>query len=231
MKSRIFLTLLSSLALLTGCATAPQMPVALSPTALPSAGDAHIGVMMGALPKVDTSFPGAGCLLCMAAASVANSSLTKHAQTLPSDDLLRVKGEVADVLRKKGQNVTVIEDAVKIAELPNASTQGPNLALKDFSALQKKYKLDKILVIDIVEVGISRSYSAYVPTSDPKGVVTGSAYLVDLKTNTYEWYLPLKQSKSANGAWDEAPAFPSLSNAYFQAIEGARDSLVQPFVN
>jgi hypothetical protein len=39
------------------------LPVALSPAAL-NATDMRIGVAMSALPKVDTTFPGADCLLC-----------------------------------------------------------------------------------------------------------------------------------------------------------------------
>lgn len=228
MQNRLALILLSSLALLTGCATPPQQPVSLAPATL-AAPAGRIGVAMSVMPKVDTSFPGAGCLLCMAAASVANSALTTHTQTLPSSDLARVKAEMVDALRKKGHDVTLIEEAVKMDDVPKSNTGGPNQPRRDFSALASKYKLDKLLMIDIAEVGISRSYSAYVPTGAPQGVVQGSAYLINLKSNSYEWYLPLKEARSAAGNWDEAPSFPSLSNAYFQAIEGAHDALLQPF--
>jgi hypothetical protein len=228
MNRHIALILLACAALLTGCASAPQQPVALTGATL-SAPAGRIGIAMSAMPKVDTSFPGAGCLLCLAAASVANSTLTNYTKTLPSEDLLRVKGELAELLRKKGHDTVVIDEAIIVADLPNAPTSGPNLARKDFTALRSKYKLDKLVVIDITEIGISRAYAAYIPTSDPQGVVNGSGYLVNLKDNTFEWFLPLKQARSANGKWDEAPTFPSLSNAYFQALEGAHDALIQPF--
>lgn len=228
MKSRLALILLTCTMLLTGCATTPQASIALSPATL-SASGARVGVAMSRVPKVDTSFPGAGCLLCLAAASMTNSSLTTHTQTLPSDDLLRIKAEVADLLRKKGNEVIIIDEALAVDSLPNAANGAPNFANKDFSSLKSKYQLDKLLVIEIAQVGIVRTYSAYIPSGDPQGAVSGRSYLVNLKDNSYEWYLPLTQRKSATGKWDEAPSFPGLSNAYFQALEGTRDAITQPF--
>lgn len=229
MKKLLIFGLVALSLLLGGCASAPQQPIALSGSALPSPGT-RIGVAMSALPKVDTSFPGASCLLCIAAASLANSSLTAHTHTLPSDDLARLKTDVAELLRKKGQNVTVIDEAIKIGDLPKKDG-GPNKSERDFSALRTRYQIDKLLVIEVGELGITRSYAAYIPSGDPQGVVAGTAYLVNLADNNYEWYLPVRQVKSAVGKWDEAPKYPGLSNAYFQAVEGARDAVLQPFAH
>lgn len=227
MKKQISIALVAVAFLLGGCASPPQAPVAWSSSKLPSQGTG-IGVAMSAVPQPDTRFPGADCLLCMAAASVANSSLTAHAKTLPTDDLARLKGEIAEMLRKKGQNVTVIEEAVKVGDLPKLDG-GPNKSARDFSALRSKYQIDKLVVIDIAYLGIARNYAAYIPTGDPKGEVVGSAYLVNLSDNGYEWYLPLREVRSAAGPWDEAPKYPGMSNAYFQAVEGTRDAILKPF--
>jgi hypothetical protein len=53
--------------------------------------------------------------------------------------------------------------------------------------------------------------------------------MVNLKTNAYEWFDTVQVSRSADGKWDEAPAFPGLTNAYFQAIEQAKDRFKAPF--
>ncbi len=230
MKNRFGILLASCAVFLTGCATAPQSAVALSSTAF-AAKTTRVGVSMTALPKADTSFPGAACLLCLAAASMANSTLTAHTQTLPTDDLSKVKAELAERIRKQGLDVVLIDDVIKFDDLPSSGANAPNFASKSFAGLQQKYKLDKLVVIDIAQLGISRSYAQYFPTGEPQGFVRGSAYLVNLKDNAYEWYLPISQLKSASGKWDEPTTFPSLSNAYFQAIELARDSLLQPFSN
>src|ERR1700744_2579653 len=47
-----------------------------------------VGIMVTSA-KVDTSFPGAGCLLCIAMANGANSALTKHAHTMSNQDVLK----------------------------------------------------------------------------------------------------------------------------------------------
>lgn len=214
--------------LLSGCATPPQNPVSLNAAAL-STPNARVGVAMTALPKVDTSFPGAGCLLCLAAASMANSSLTTHANTLPPEDLPKLKELLAEQLGKRGTQAKVIDEPLKIDDLPNASAQGPNLARKDFSALARKHEVDKLLVVSLNLIGFERTYSAYIPTGDPKAVVRGTAFLVDLKTNAYEWYQPVNVVRASDGPWDEPAKFPGLTNAYFQAVELGKDEILKPF--
>jgi len=215
-------------ALLAGCASAPQPSVALGQDTL-GAKSGRIGVAMTSVPKTDTQLLGAGCLLCMATASIANSSLTSHAHHLTAEDLPKLKNYVADLMRKKGTEVTLIEESINLDALPANSSKGQNIAKKDFSSLQAKYGVDKLLVINITALGFMRTYSAYIPTSDPKGFLEGTGYLVNLKTNTYEWYLPVTVSKASDGAWDEPPEFPGLTNAYFQALEIGKDSFTQPF--
>ena len=186
---------------------------------------------MTPLPKVDTSFPGAGCLLCIATASAANSTLTDYARTLPYEDLPKLKNYVADKIHKKGPNVIVIADDLRIDALSDYSGKGPNTAKKDFSSFKQKYNIDKLLVIDIASLGFVRTYSAYIPTSDPKGAFRGTGYIVNLNDNTYEWYMPVDIAKSADSKWDEPPKFPGLTNAYFQALEIGKDSFLKPFGN
>lgn len=212
---------------LSGCAVKPQQPVALGQDAL-GAKSGRVGVAMSALPKVDTYFPGAGCLLCYAFASASNASLTKYAETLSHDDLSALKEDVAAALRKKEVDVVVIREPIDLKSLPDVRTEVPTTARKDFSSLRAKLAVDKLLVIDVPLVGYVRPYSSYVPTSDPKATVSGSSYLVDLKTNTYSWYQPIDISRSADGKWDEPPKFPGLTNAYFQALEAGRDSVLKP---
>jgi hypothetical protein len=215
---------------LSGCVSAPQQPVSLVAPAT-GAGAGRIGIAMTKLPNPDTYFPGASCLLCLAAASMANSSLTSHAKTLPYEDLPKVKTELANLLRQGGVSVIEIDGDFDIETLPDFSTKGPNIARKDFSSLQTKHQVDKLLIIDVGMLGFIRSYQAYVPTSDPKAVLQGIGYMVNLKNNTYDWYKPVSVSKSADQNWDESPKFPGLTNAYFQVLELAKDSFLQPFIS
>jgi hypothetical protein len=226
---RLSFVLISLVALLTGCAVAPQLPVAVSPQVLATPGT-RIGVVMTALPKVDTEFPGAYCLLCMAAASATNSTLTGYTRTLPYEDLPQLKNQLAEVLKKRGAAVTMIEK-IDFDALPDYAPATPNFARKNFTALKAKYNVDKIVVIALSNVGIERLYSAYIPTADPKARVSGVSYLVNLDTNALEWYLPLNVQKASDGKWDEPAKFPGLTNAYFQVLEMTKDEVIKPFLN
>jgi len=226
MNLRISAFLLMS-SILVGCAAPPQLPVAVRSEAL--AAKPRIGVAMTALPKTDTAFPGADCLLCLAAASVANSSLTSHVQTLKTDDVAPVKADVAELLRAKGLDVVVIDEAIDLKTLPAVSSVQQNFARQDFTSLKAKYKVEKLLLIDVTAIGVHRTYASYIPTSDPKAVVRGASYIVDLSTNAYDWYLPLSVQKASESKWDEPPKFPGLTNAYYQAIETGKDAIVKPF--
>src|SRR5690242_16983399 len=107
MKNDAFLVTAFLAILLSGCAAAPQAPVPLVLSeSVPK--NARIGVASTALPKVNTFFPGASCLLCLAFAEASNGSLTRHTQQLPHEDLPQLKEKIAALLREKGGDVIVV---------------------------------------------------------------------------------------------------------------------------
>jgi hypothetical protein len=220
--------LLAAILAIAGCATAPQAPVNLASQDVKWEGE-RVGVAMTALPKVDFAYPGAACLLCMAAASMANSTLIDYTRTLPNEDLRGLKQEISDQLQKRKAQVQVIDEPLNLKGLPDFPAK-PDHAPKDFSSIAKRYNIDWLYIVQLDSVGIERTYSGYVPTGDPKGQVKGAGYLVDLRTNKYSWFQPVQVAKSADGAWDEPPKFPGLSNAYFQALELARDAFKGPLL-
>jgi hypothetical protein len=217
--------------LLGGCATAPQMPVSLAGDYFAGpAKTGRVGVAMAELPKPDTEFPGAGCLLCIAVASGAHSALTTQVRTLTTDELKPLKADLVALLKKRGLDAVVIDEPIKVKDLPDFKAAEPaNFSRKDFSALKTRHQIDRLMVVDIGSLGVWRSYSAYVPTDVPRAVVNGSAYLLDLATHRYEWLHPIAVKRAAEGAWDEPPKFPGLSNAYYQALETAMDEIKKPF--
>lgn len=228
MKNRISMLLAVFAIALGGCVTAPQLPVQISKDSLASK-TTKVGVAMTPLPKVDTQFPGAGCLLCIAAASVANQSLTNHIQTLSYEDLPELKNEMAKLLRNTGVETKVIDEPLTLDKLPSFSSKEPNFARQDYSSLKAKYDVDKLLVINITALGAWRQYANYFPTEDPKAVFSGTGYMVNLSNNALEWYLPVDVRKGSDQNWDEPPKFPGLTNAYFIAIETGKDALTKPF--
>ena len=210
---------------LAACATKPQQPVSLSDAPLHASGG-RIGVAVTPMPKVDFTYPGANCLLCMAAASVGNSALIEYTRTLGTEDLATLQADLVQALRARGWTAVAIEEPVDLKALPDRKEE--NKPAKDFTGFAKRYDIDTLYVAQINAVGISRTYAAYIPTSDPKGVVSGLGYIVDLKDNSYRWYSAVDVQKSADGAWDEPPKYPGLTNAYFQALELAKDAFRPP---
>jgi hypothetical protein len=206
-----------------------DVPKAAGPSRNADGKRVRMGVAMTAIPKISSQVPGASCLLCLAAAHGTVSTLKDHLGTLPTDDLLKVKAEVADLLRKKGHDVVVVAEELDLTALPDFGSKGAKVAKKDFSPLRQKYNLDKLLVIEIVNLGVIRNFSAYIPKSDPKAVVNIMSYIVNLDDNAYDVRRPVNIIKAAEGNWDEPPKFPGMTNAYFQTIELARDRLREAF--
>jgi hypothetical protein len=137
-------------------------------------------------------------------------------------------GRLAQVLSSKGAVAKILGNSVDLGSLSVNSDKGdnPNLTYKDFRPLAEKLGVDKLLVVDIHSQGVMRAYSSYLPVDVPKAHISGAAYMVDLKTNTYLWYTPVRSTKPAEGAWNEPPSFPGLTNAYYQVLAETSDMLV-----
>ena len=225
--SKLLLGVVLSLSVLTtGCAIKVQQPVALEPTFWEKQ-DSTVGVIATEVPTPDTYLPGAGCLLCYAAASAANSSLTKHFKTLPNDSVKNLKNEVVKLLESRGVKTSLLTESLKLEKLPRLSNKAVNAADRDFSTFAKS-NVDYLLVLDINQLGAVRTYSSYIPTSDPQAVLSGRAFLVDLKSNTYVWYSPINAQQAASGEWDEPPTFPGMTEAYYEVVDRGMNQVLQP---
>jgi len=210
--------------LLQGCAGPRQQPVSLPADYFATKTD-RIAVAMVALPKPDTEFPGAGCLLCLAAASAANRQVTVAVQAWPIDDVRPLKSEVAALLKAKSQQAIEVAEPVEIDKIKDRSNAELGFARKDFSSLGTSAGAGRVLVIHVAALGAWRNYSAYIPNGPPVAVFKAQAYIVNLSNHKYEWYQEFDLTQAAEGAWDEPPKFPGLTNAYFQLIERGKDSI------
>jgi len=212
---------------LTGCVTPPQPPVSLNAEFL-TASDNRIGVAMDTMPSPNLQLPGANCLLCIAVASGANSELSAHAKTLSTEELAQLKAEVLAVLKEQGRNVILVDDPLLINKLPKTKGLGEGFAKRDFSSFAEQHGLDHLLVIDINGIGMTRPYTSYIPMGAPQATVSGTAFLIDLQSNKYEWYLPIDLHLGTEGEWDEPKDFPGLTNSYYQVLESLRDRVLSP---
>lgn len=219
----------AALLLLAGCAVKPQLPVELASAAITTGTGAKVGVAMTKPPKPSVEFPGAGCLLCIITAQAANTTVSKHAESLPVDDLVAVREQLAAAMRKKGMNVVVIPEPLQLETLPEMKSDEPNTAKRDFRPLKAKYGIDRLVLVNVEAVGLMRNYSAYIPTSDPRMFLRGNGSMVNLADNRYEWYMPVNLYKAADGPWDEPPKFPGLTNAFYETLEKGKDQILAPW--
>ena len=231
MSKRLLGAVLALSAFLAGCAGPVQQPMNLAADYFSSAKAkaGKVGVVMSDLPKPDTQFPGAFCLLCLAVANGAHSALSKEVQSFSTTELQPLPADVAALLKKQGLDVVLINEPLKVADLPDLGASDPvNKARKNYASLKAKHGIDRLLVVHITSLGVWRSYSAYVPTDPPRAVLNGTVSMIDLSSHALEWYLPLAVSRAADGAWDKPPKFPGLSNAYYQVLETSMDMVKKP---
>src|SRR5690606_29231761 len=110
-------------------------------------------------PKITTSFPGANCLLCFAAAALANSSLTKQVETFQPDQLASLRDNVVARLQEKGVEVVVIEKLIPESKLPKVKATALSTLKRHYGPYKKQYGVDQLLVINY-RAGVDRSYSS-----------------------------------------------------------------------
>ncbi len=216
-----------AVSLLAACAGTPQQPVALDGTAF-SGESSRLGVLVRYPQESKLILPGASCLLCVAAAAAANSKLSSHVKTIPTTDRATLEQDSIATLQANGSQVVTLASELDISKLPKHKSELENSTKQDFSALAEQHNANDILVIDVAHLGVTRAYTSYVPTGPPQASSLGTAYLVNATDNTYRWYLPLNFSVGVEGEWKEPPAYPGVTNAYYQMLELMRDAILGP---
>lgn len=215
--------------LLGACAT-PQAPILFNHAQGFQPQD-ELLVSMATIPAHDTSFPGADCLLCLATASMVNQTLTAHVKTLSAEDLGALKPLLAEAMRKKGFHVKVDQGVLDLSKLPKPKDTVKDGAKEDFTALATRENVRGVLVIQFVEVGVSRPYQSYIPVGSPYVKIKAIGRLVDRSSNQLKWYQEFEISRQVSGVWDEPPNYPNLTNAHYEAIELAKEAILQAVKN
>lgn len=211
-----------------GCAVKPQHPVSFKQTFWDPT-DKTVGIIVTNIPQPDVYLPGASCLLCLAVAEANHSSLSKHVDTLTTEEVASLDKTLLELLEQKGFKTKLIEEPVIIEKLPKFKSDLPNTARKNYQELGAKHQVSHFLIVNVNSLGMQRTYSSYIPTSDPKAFFSGSSYMVNAKTNVYEWYQPITIFRGVKDKWDEPPHFPALTNAYYQAMAQGKERILTPF--
>ncbi|KDM92302.1 hypothetical protein [Photobacterium galatheae] len=212
--------------LLSACSVTPQPTVKLDESLL--SNNLKIGVVyIQPTDKATTHILGANCLLCYGVASALTSSLDTHLEsTLTNEELDKIKALVLSEYASRSNQVKLVDLGMNIADLKD-SDKGLGFATKDFTSLKQTMDLDLLVVLQIDQHGAYRSFSGYVPNTDPQGYVKGLLYAVDLNTNAYVQYLEINEKVQPSGEWDEPTAFPNVTMSYYQAIENVKHHIQQ----
>jgi len=211
--------------LLTACGSTPQPTVALNTNALTNK-ELKIGIVYAPPEdKATTHIFGAGCLLCYGVASALTSTLDSHLEsTIDATELDNLKALVLSEYSQRSNNVEFVTLPTPMKKLKKFKGE-LGFAKKDFRPLKETLALDMIVVFEVSRYGAYRSFSNYIPNGDPQGHIAGALYAIDLNTNAFVQYLKIDEMVQPTGEWDEAPAFPSITTSYYQAVENFKQKI------
>lgn len=221
---RLFALILACL--VTGCASAPRQPTITTNAQIFSNPSLRTGFVYVAPKKeATTHIMGASCLLCYAVAASLTGSLDSHLKrAIKQEELHNIKDLVWSIYAEKTNKLKEVTLPTSITQLEKFKSElgSPE---KDFRPLKEQLEVDVLIVVSIGAHGAYRSFTNYLPTSDPMGYVSGTVYAVDLSNNAYISYLELNEMVQPQGQWDEAPNYPNVTNAYYQAVENAKHKI------
>ncbi len=209
---------------LTACGITPQPMIKLDTNIL-SKQDLKVGVIVS-MPedKATTHIFGASCLLCYGVASGLTSSLDKHLESsITTDELENIKQLILDGYENRNveiKEITLSKEAKKLKKFKTKAKTG--FASRNYKPIKKLHDVDLVVVLELYAHGAYRSFSQYIPNGDPMGYLSGKLFTIDLNSNAYVQYLEIDEKVQPEGEWDDPNGFPSVTTAYYQAIENAK---------
>lgn len=217
------------LALLTGCAT-PQPPVPMD-QAFWNEKQERIGVAYTPLPAPTVALTGQQGLLDYAVNSGMASGLRAKVETWDTSSLREIPQQAAALLQEKGYTVVKLDEPINVEALKKVPSEKTGFTAMDFQPLKAQNQIDKLVLFSFASAGTTRSYYSVAPTSVPVAQIVVSTYVIDLDDNRMLYYQPKVFSRAADGEWDEAPEFPNLTNAFYQALDSTQQDLLGVFRN
>lgn len=214
---------------LTGCAT-PQPPVPMDQTFW-SEKQERIGIAISEIPEPDVFMTGNQGLLDVAVNSGLAAGLRSKVVTWDKSTLHELPTQAAQLLKEQNYSAIQLDEPVIVAKLGTPPNKGLGFATVDFTPLKEKHQIDKLVLFTITSIGTTRSYYGMIPTSAPVAQVVVSTLIIDLDDNRLLYFQPNTVNRAADGEWDEAPEFPNLTNAFYQALDSTQQSLLSPLKN
>lgn len=217
-------------ATLSGCAT--LKPMDLKPEFWQQANNKKVAVVVFELPKPAAYKAGNQGLLDIAINAAVSNKFDSFVGTLQFEPYSTLAEEIEKEFDQRGFDATVIKvDAKALPVLEKTPEQKKNPAIfkENLAAVPELKDKDLVFIVNSGQIGTTRSYYGFIPTSAPQGIYGGIAHLVEVKTNEIKWWKPVSIVKPVNGAWDQPPSYPNVAQAVDQAIEASKKEYKNQF--
>lgn len=210
---------------LTGCAHV-QPPVPLDHQFW-DAKETTVGVAINVVPEPVLALTGNQGLLDLAINKGVNSKLSDNVEKWQVRDLNTLPDAIVAKLQAKGYKARRIDAPVDLTKFKETSFREGYTA-RDLTSIKATYGVDRLLLVNVMGTGATRSYYSVVPTSVPMAQVYGQGMVIDLADNRLLWFKPFAVVQAAQGEWDE-PNYANLTNAFYQAMDTSRQQMITPF--
>lgn len=211
MLNRLVIIILGSI-FLVGCASHADVPMSES---FWQNKQQKVTVAAAKAPKPQLHKQGPQGLLDVAIANAMTNDLDKRLQQIDLSWYHRMPTSFGASLKQRGVSVVPYNSQVSDDQ-------------KEYTRLAINNS-DKVLVIKLEAIGAKRDYYAMVPTGAPQGYCVMSGELINVADNKVLWRYTATSAQPVQGAWDQPPAYPNLTNAIELAANSARQELLDSF--
>lgn len=227
---RVILSLvLLSMAVLTGCAT--QGPVALDKSYWANK-PGSVGVIVAKMPAVGSHKRGAQGLLDMAINDAMANTIDKHLGSLKLDEFSEAGHVIASHFSRQGVPAKFIDEQIDLSTVTKVKKAPKGTAALDYASLKAKYGVDQLVVLEVLAAGTIRSYYGFIPLGAPQGYFMCKGTLVNLQDNKILWLGSGTKEVVVDDPWDQAAeAYPHVTTAFYQALEGAKTDMLRTLVS
>ncbi len=225
MKSIRILAVLAVLGLLTACA-APDVQL---DQAFWQNHQQKVDVAHTKAPKAALYQQGQQGLLDVVVSDVVTHKFNDYLKTVDTKEIASLSPQFAKALKARGIKTEVSTQPLNLRRLPRSGKSSKQFAHKNFTVLAGELNADKILLVDIKQLGATRSYYGPIPLGAPKAICKLEGQLVDLKTNKVLWRYTSDVTVPVSGKWDQAPHYPNFNTAIHKAMRIAKQELFDSF--
>ncbi|AZN67196.1 hypothetical protein DX910_01585 [Acinetobacter haemolyticus] len=215
----------------SGCATLKPMELQSDFWQQPNK---KVAVVVYELPKSAAYKAGNQGLLDVAINNAISNKFDNFVESLQFEPYSTLAEDIEKEFDQRGFDATVVKlDPKNIPALEKTAEQKKNPAVfqMNLAAVPDLKDKDLVFIVTSNQVGTTRSYYGFVPTSAPQGVYGGIAHLVDVKTNEIKWWKPVNVVKPVSGKWDQPPSYPNVAQAVDLAIEASKQEYKKQFFN